>query len=359
MGNREIVNITISNYLYAPLSIIRASGRFIWLIYYILLAIALLIYFKSNISKKFLILILALQIIDMSVIFRGKSINGISLANDHKTNFYIETNKEYRKIYSTYSSDNSQIFYKISNLLIKDNFEKTNIFRLGRYNRFEQSKKRSLLYSKLVNRDFDFDTLYIVENSDHLRHLSYLIKDTNNGIFNEDDIWFIEPQGKKFMTEDDFKKLENINFYKIKLNSKEKIEFKDKNGVLGMGWSHGSYGKTFNNEGAWTEGDKSFLIFDNNEFLNQEVKSLILQISKVMNVDTKPLKVNIFLNKKLIDNVELEKNDKLLEIKFNGKLKKGINEIMFEVQNPITPVSKLESVDGRLLGFRVDDFEFN
>ena len=46
-------------------------------------------------------------------------------------------------------------------------------------------------------------------------------------------------------------------------------------------------------------------------------------------------------------------------IKFDGKLKKGINEIMFEILNPITPVSKLESVDGRLLGFRADNFEFN
>ena len=295
----------------------------------------------------------------MSVIFRGKSINGISLSNDHKTNSYLEMNKEYKKIYSTYSSDNSQIFYKISNLLIKDNFEKTNIFRLGRYNRFEQSKKRSLLYSKLANRNFDIDTLYVVENFDHLRHLYYLIKETNHGIFNEDDLWFIKPQGKKFMIEDDFKKLKNINFYKIKLDSKEKIKFKNNNGVLGMGWSHGSYGKTINNEGAWTEGDKAFLIFDNNESLNQNVKGLILQISKVMNVDKNPLKVNIFLNKKLIDNVKLKKIDKRLEIKFDGKLKKGINEIMFEILNPITPVSKLESVDGRLLGFRADNFEFN
>ena len=44
---------------------------------------------------------------------------------------------------------------------------------------------------------------------------------------------------------------------------------------------------------------------------------------------------------------------------FNTKrFKKGINLIDFKIANPITPISKLESVDGRLLGFLIKDIKF-
>ena len=86
----------------------------------------------------------------MSVIFKNKSINGIDLKNENNS-FNIENDliNNYQKIYSTYSSDNSKIFYQVSELLMKNSFEKTNIFRLGRYDRTEQSINRSYLYSKI------------------------------------------------------------------------------------------------------------------------------------------------------------------------------------------------------------------
>ena len=68
-ADKEIINISISNYLYAFLSIIRASGRFIWIVYYALILCAFIIFYISKI-REYLIFVLVLQIIDMSVILK-------------------------------------------------------------------------------------------------------------------------------------------------------------------------------------------------------------------------------------------------------------------------------------------------
>ena len=187
--------------------------------------------------------------------------NFVLVASSKNSKFTIIENdliNNYQKIYSTYSSDNSKIFYQVSELLMKNSFEKTNLFRLGRYDRTEQSINRSRLYSEMLDLNFDKNGLYFIENFDHLRHIKYIINDTNHGLFNKQDIWYIIPEGKNLMNTIDLKKKDEINFYEINLNLKEKINFKDKNGILGFGWSHGSYGKVYSNSGAWAEGNKSF-----------------------------------------------------------------------------------------------------
>ena len=185
-ADKEIINISISDYLYAFLSIIRASGRFIWIVYYALILCAFIIFYRSKIRKEYLIFVLVLQILDMSVIFKNKSINGIDLKSE-KQSFNIENNliNNYQKIYSTYSSDNSKIFYQVSELLMKNSFEKTNIFRLGRYDRTEQSINRSHLYSEMLDLNFDKNGLYFIENFDHLRHIKYIINDKISYLINK------------------------------------------------------------------------------------------------------------------------------------------------------------------------------
>lgn len=359
-AHTQIVNIPISNYLYAPLSIIRASGRFIWIVYYALILFALMIFYKSKIRKEYLIFVLVLQIIDTSVFFKNKTINDIDLKNENNLfNFEKNLINNYSKIYSTYSSDNSNIFYQVSDILMKNSFEKTNIFRLGRYDRVEQSVNKSYLYSKMLDLNFDTDTIYVIENFDHLRHVKHLIKDLNHGLFNKQNIWYLIPEGKNLMSPIDFKKKKEIDFYEIILNSKENIYFKDKKGILGFGWSHGSYGKVYNNSGAWTEGNKSFLIFNNNEISDLKVESVSFEILQVMNVNNSPLNINVYLNNKFLTKIKLDKYDKKIQLNLQKKLKKGVNEILFEILNPITPVSKLDSVDGRLLGFKINSFIFN
>ena len=75
---------------------------------------------------------------------------------------------------------------------------------------------------------------------------------------------------------------------------------------MGFGWSHGSYGKVYNRSGAWTEGNKSFLIFNNNKISSRKVESLSFEISQIMNNNKIPLDVNVYLNQKILTQIQLE-----------------------------------------------------
>ena len=85
-----------------------------------------------------------------------------------------------------------------------------------------------------------------------------------------------------------------------------------------------------------------------------------ITVSKVLVKKGKTLSVNIYLNNEHLDTLNLKdiKNQKII-INFNTKkFKKGVNLIDFKIANPITPISKFESVDGRLLGFLTKDIKF-
>ena len=62
------MSIDLPNVLYAPLSILRASGRLIWPVYYIIIIFAIYKLFKSEQKNRFffLIIFLLIQIFDFS-----------------------------------------------------------------------------------------------------------------------------------------------------------------------------------------------------------------------------------------------------------------------------------------------------
>ena len=70
-----------------------------------------------------------------------------------------------------------------------------------------------------------------------------------------------------------------------------------------------------------------------------------------MNNNKIPLDVNVYLNQEILTQIQLNKSDKKINLNLEKKLKKGVNEIMFEILNPITPVSKLESVEWEIFRF--------
>ena len=361
IGNFELINLKLPVFLYAPLSVIRASGRFIWPVYYLIIIFSLIAFYKLKIKFRYLLLLLILQLIDLSPGVKKNFDYNKSISKNEKIDKHAlhEISQEYNTILSTYPSDSSNIFSTASSLLIKEKFEKTNIFRLGRYNRKKISEQRSKLYLELNENNLDTKTIYIVENVDHLRHLNFLFRDTKNGFFNLNNIWIILPNKKSKMLDKDLKKLNLINYKKIKASEKINISRKDTNGILGLGWSHASYGRNVSNLGAWTEGYKSSLIFEVSEF--DQLNYASITIGRVLIEKDKNLLVDIYLNNQHLKSLSLEniKDQKIL-IDFSQKrFKNGLNFIHFEIKNPITPVSKLESVDGRLLGFLLNDIEFN
>ena len=132
--------------------------------------------------------------------------------------------------------------------------------------------------------------------------------------------------------------------------------FKDPTGVLGMGWSHNIEGRGNMTNGSWSEGYNSSIFFNN--YNPEDIKLIKLNISSSINNKKDKLKVEFYLNNKKIKLLEVQNRfNKSIYLDVNNNLINGTNHLKVIIFNPITPVSKLESSDGRLLGLKLDSIE--
>jgi hypothetical protein len=70
------------------------------------------------------------------------------------------------------------------------------------------------------------------------------------------------------------------------------------------------------------------------------------------------LKVDFYLNNKKVKSIKIKnKLSQSIYLDTKNYLKFGPNYLKIIILNPISPVSKLENVDGRLLGFKLDSIE--
>tara|TARA_B110000027_G_scaffold63119_1_gene67730 strand:+ start:628 stop:2724 length:2097 start_codon:yes stop_codon:yes gene_type:complete len=359
IGEVKILDLKLANFVYAPLSIIRASGRFIWPAYYLLIIFSLFAFYKLKFKTRYLLIIFLIQIIDLAPgidNFFGSKIEKLNT----KLNDPIWSNLDvnFKSIKTTKISNSSNIFIKVSDLMINKDFLETNIARLGRFNRTEASILRAKLYKNLIDKNINLETIYIIDNPDHLRHVKFLYQDSNHGIFFRDELWLLLPNSKKNIKKIDSNELSNVKYLEVELNKKYKLQPNLNVGMLGFGWSHASYGRTLNNEGVWSEGFQSSLLFNIKKDI--KINTINFNIKKIINFHNKPLIFDIFINNNFFKTVNLKETSNLsLSLKTdNFDFKDSINLIDFKIKNPVTPISILESVDGRLLGFLIKDIEF-
>ena len=70
------------------------------------------------------------------------------------------------------------------------------------------------------------------------------------------------------------------------------------------------------------------------------------------------LKLEFYLNGKKIKFKEIPENlNQSIYLEIKSDIIYGINHLKIIILNPISPVSKFKSVDGRLLGFKLDSIE--
>ena len=359
IGSINLISLDLPNLIYAPLSVMRASGRFIWPVYYIIIIFTLYKLYKIE-RKNYLYLIslfLILQVFDFSKpiyenFIKEKKIYSSNL-NDPIWKFIVNN---YDNISTTNISNRSNSFGLVSELLINNKFESTNYFRLGRYNREAASSFRSEFIENIIKNKIELDKAYIIENLDQLRHFKILSETFDYGIFFRDGLWILLPNQKKMMLKKDIDKLNSIKFNSL---HKKNIEISQNNedGILGFGWSHPGYGKSLGNSGVWSEGYYSSLIFDATD---SDINSIKIVLNKVLtNKKNDDLKIKILINNRIFKEIKLKSKSKEIHI---DNLKKyiiqGTNIITINILNPSTPKSRLESVDGRLLGILAEKVIF-
>ena len=168
--------------------------------------------------------------------------------------------------------------------------------------------------------------------------------------------WVMVPGLKNEMSKKDIERFENIRFSKLNLNEKKILNFKDNNSVFGLGWSH-----NMGSDGIWSEGNMSTILFNFNNY-NKKKYAVKIKVRSISTKKNESLNFQIFFNSKIKKRYSLkhidELNNHLITFEVDGiKLSSNNHLINFLINNPVSPLEKYQSPDGRKLGILLESIE--
>ena len=358
LGAHLIFEYPLPTPIYGLLSIIRSSGRFIWPVYYLILIFGIISIFKIFTDKKksliAIFFILIIQIIDISPALKNyinsNVFNKVEINNSNQI-FWEDVDKNFKIIRTTYYKNTSNIFPQISNQILKYNFLKSDIARLGRYDRKKASKNRNKLYYDLNNKIINNDTVYVIDNINHLRYLKYLYSSENVGFFFIDNVWLMLPGYKNKMSKIDVSKLNKFNIVEVKENQKYLFTKNNLKTPLGLGWSFSKKEKD-----VWTEGNELNILFNFNP-MRKKIYTVRLKLVSLMTRPNQEISGYIKIGNKKIKSFKFKdlSND-FLEFEIPN-LENKPYKIDIHINNPLSPLELLQSADGRLLGILIESIE--
>jgi len=348
------LEIPIHKYLFAALSIIQSSGRIFWIVNYLLLILSIIIIFKCFDKKKSLLIITLFLIIQVADVSAGLKKNlrpftPFNSTDDSKDQIWEALAKKYKILKTTYLISWSKFYGSFAYFIEKNYIEKTNIVSLARMNRKAAAEARYHLYNNFRNKNLASDTIYLVDNLGHLRHLKYIFKNENVGFFYRDNVWAMVMNEKGLMNDNDKKIFSEISPKLLKINERKDLYFEDEDNFYGFGWSHNS-----NRLGIWSEGPMSTLFFKTDKKYGDLKLEILYDAYITKKNDT--LEFGIYINNSFDKNMKLTNNNQ--NKKFEIIIKKElINEdeikIDFNFTNPVSPFEVFESPDSRKLGILI------
>ncbi len=344
-GNIEIFNIELNNYVLAGLSIFRASGRFFWPVYYLILIFSLFFLYKNISIKKYVILVcscILIQIVDISGAIKNYSetINKVIINNNEDLNYLFQNN---RYLISASNSNYNPNFSKVSYLTEKFRIQKTNVINLARVNRKLLAETRYEINKNFYNKKIETNTIYLIENFSHLQNLQSIFKD-DMYFYKIDNIWLMTSFKEQLKNE---KRLQHSNFKKISLNYNYKFNNYTNDNFLGLGWSYNNI-----KSGIWSDGYISSLLF-NIDNINSD---LVFEIScdPYLNNKHKNQDLEIYYNNILVKKINFEfgkTHNNLIKFELKKELITNNNiELRFKFINPGSPSDYNESPDSKKLG---------
>ena len=350
-GSYDIINIPLNKYIYGLLSVVRPTGRLFWIVSYFLLILSLIIVFRcfsQKVSVSIIVALLLIQIVDTSQAIKQRIdfFNPIDKTRHPKDLLWGKLFTNFKTLKTTYPKNYSTHFTTFAYLTEFYNIKKTNLVKLARIDRKDIADARYELYKQLTNKNLSEDTVYIIENLNHLRHLKNIYKNSKVGFFYRDNVWSMALNEKDLMNKNDKNKFEKIKLKLLELDKVFNISFEDNNSFLGLGWSH-NLGK----EGAWTDGEISTLLFE----INEKNKDLKLEIDS--NIFKSPkesifefeVHVNGFFYKK----IKLSDNKKFEILLKKQFINNGEIVIDFKFKDLSSPYELMKSPDARKLGILI------
>jgi hypothetical protein len=352
-GEYLLIDFTLNKYLFGLFSILRSSGRFIWIPAYLILIFTFFSYYDAIKNKKIqtliLIILLCLQLFDQNnALFNLRSSFQDKTKNNFNSVFWNKISKNYPFYRTSFVLSDSTGVGINGKIIVRGNFKGTNINYLSRIDRRNLAQSRYNNYNKIYKKEIDTNSIYWI-HPNHLINIFFLYKDNKNfKIFRLNNSYYILRENNNLdsiIEKNQF--ISKIKYPEIILNKKFNAQ-KNKS-FFGMGWL---YGASF-----WSDGPMSSILFAK----NNEVKKLIL-VTDIFNYNQKTIKnFEFFLNDKLLNNVafKYESNSYIIEIPLSKEILKDSNHLLIKNNNTLTRADITIYPDPRLLGIKIKEFYFN
>jgi hypothetical protein len=350
-GKIILIDLKLNKYLYGIFSSIRTSGRFIWPIYYTILAFGIVSIFNiiksKNIKYLTLIILLLVQLTDLSSGFLKiiKNNNDYTKQKKPNQNLWNSLSKDYPYLRTTFIDSTSEQTYLLGKILLLSDFKGTNIIYLSRYDRELIASARYNEYNNFLNKKLNKNSIYYVHDS-HKIHFYKIFKNTKYNMLFINNSWFlINNKDNKY-----FKKLHNYDDLKIKtpLLNTEISPFEHKE-YFGIGW--------FKSKSFWSDGNRSFILFGQE---NTNINQIIIN-AKIFNDGPATLNnFKFYLNNKEVKDIISEKKDDDYTIKITIPRNFLLKDNILELRNfNLTTRKDLKiAPDPRLLGINLNYIKF-
>lgn len=345
-GSTNIINIELNKFIYGFLSTIRASGRLIFPIYYLVLLSGIIFiykYFKDS-SKSIIVIafLLLLQIYDLKPGLKNYYLGNAYKNHDayfFKDEIWPEIPKKFNKLRTFYKANYTNLFHNFSEYLKTVDIIQTDIFHLGRVDRKRLALDRYELTSSLNNYKFPVDTVFISDNKNFVRHVKFLFKNKKKlNFYYRDGLWIIS--SKKIVENNIIEKklINNLSPKILNYNSKIDLNFNNHDSYQGLGWSEEK-----ENTGIWSDGFNSSILFaiNKNECKDGSKLNFVGDIFKSKN--GKALKIKLFINKAYVKEIALKKS---INNNFSLNIDCKNNELFLIDFSVVNPLSEREMLSG-------------
>jgi len=306
IGNQDLITFELNKYLYGIFSSIRASGRLIWPIYYLIFIIGIVSIFQYSLIKKKPLLIISIlaifQLVDLapgiSNYYFGKQYENQNQESIDLTKRIKGLSKQFKNIRLFKPDNNSNIFFLLNEHILNEKYEKTDVSYLARVNRQEIINKEYIIIEQLNNKSLDLfnKTLFVSDNYNFVRNVYYLFKDKLN-YYKINKLWLVSKN--KIYDLENLDHVDKFEFSNIQITENKKLDLKN---FLGFGWEEDKKNQIIMN------GSKSTLLLNLDRINCKENKKIVLRLKKYFDQVKDPIILKVLSNDVLYGNISITDN---------------------------------------------------
>tara|TARA_B100000902_G_scaffold284565_1_gene270542 strand:+ start:4735 stop:6825 length:2091 start_codon:yes stop_codon:yes gene_type:complete len=353
-SEKLIFSFKLHDYIYGILGIIRASGRMIWPIYYLIFFTGIIFVFRNvnfQKSKLILILLLIIQIIDLSpglkTFYSG---NIYEVNNNLKNDIWDILPKHYENVKVLEKKNDSALYRMMPNYLGK-NFKKSDIFNAARLDRSKMKEGIYQTIKEFSEKNILKNSFYVTIYKQHFLYMKSIFENDENYYFYfRDGIWILTNKLVINQNQTESKKYDELKPKNLEFGNKIILEYNLNDGYQGVGWIKSL-------SGIRSVGYLSSLMFS----IDQKKCSKNNYLNFYFNLDDKVhkkkgFKINVLVNKSNQKKVNLNNiNKDYFSINIDCKSQNYLIE--FEMIDQVLLKKKRKTLNADMIGFELRSIE--